>query len=489
MAFSLQDRTPRIAYTVAVGDFQSVFTFPFEYFEAADIVALVDDGSTVTTMTDGSGFTLTGTASSDGIGFESGSLELDTRITDSIITIYRDMVIDRLQQHPATGIFNIKSLNTALSRIFAIAQEQRLDLARTFRLAPEDQTTSLLLPDATTRANKYLYFDALGQASASDEVADTGLVTISAIMVPVVGAATAATALSLLDGGDKGAANIWTALNTFQATVRIDSTGGTTAILRDTTTGHNSNTAELDFSMQSNAGTYRDFGKISVGSPTVGDGVEDGFMNLRVREDGSLVTYLGLDGDGKKITAGAPIQLSAPGTAGQVLTSAGAGTPAIMANPTISQILNSWVTATKTTTTVIPYDNTLPQNTEGEEVTTLAITPVSATSTLMIQWQVYIGQEAENTHLIAALFQDATADALHAESVWNGQTGTSAGNHGVLVTGVHTMTSGGTSEITFKLRYGSDDATTCYANSMANGNPLFGAAGPRSGMTITEILP
>jgi hypothetical protein len=132
--------------------------------------------------------------------------------------------------------------------------------------------------------------------------------------------------------------------------------------------------------------------------------------------------------------------------------------------------------ALATGTTTIPADNTIPQITEGDQYMTLAITPKSATSRLVIDvvWQ---GSHSAGTYLIAALFQDATANALAAIGVHSA----GAGSH-VILTFRHVMTSGTTSATTFRVRAGSNSAgTTTFNNGFFNGVMA-------STITICEVL-
>ena len=64
-----------------------------------------------------------------------------------------------------------------------------------------------------------------------------------------------------------------------------------------------------------------------------------------------------------------------------------------------------------TGTGTIPLDDTIPQITEGTEFMTLAITPTSATSKLVIIVYLQLDKNNSNT-LTVALFQDSTANAI-----------------------------------------------------------------------------
>ena len=129
--------------------------------------------------------------------------------------------------------------------------------------------------------------------------------------------------------------------------------------------------------------------------------------------------------------------------------------------------------AVDSSTTAMPWDNTIPQNTEGEEFTQLAtsITPNNSSNILEFDLWLWINHSSgAQNYIVAAIFQDSTANALFAG--YQIQT-TSYGQIGLRVTGK--MTAGTTSSTTFKVRYGPATATgTCYTNADSSGTALFG---------------
>ena len=109
-------------------------------------------------------------------------------------------------------------------------------------------------------------------------------------------------------------------------------------------------------------------------------------------------------------------------------------------------------------TTTIPLDNTIPQNTEGTEFMSLAITPTSATSKLLITVNAFT-TPSNADWIIGSLFQDSGVNAI---AVWAEyqSSATAPANS----TFSHYMTAGTTSETTFKFRAGSSSAGTTYFN-------------------------
>jgi hypothetical protein len=149
---------------------------------------------------------------------------------------------------------------------------------------------------------------------------------------------------------------------------------------------------------------------------------------------------------------------------------------------TIVQVVNVQSGAVATGSTVIPIDDTIPQNTEGDEYMTLAITPTDAAHKLRIDVVFQSSCDTGSRAVSAALFQDTTADALAAIQEWY-LTGGGSG----IVTFSHWMTAGTTSATTFKLRAGPNAAATITFNGGAGARQFGGVMA--SSMTITEIVP
>lgn len=135
--------------------------------------------------------------------------------------------------------------------------------------------------------------------------------------------------------------------------------------------------------------------------------------------------------------------------------------------------------AVATGTTLIPGDNTIPQNTEGDQYMTLAITPTSAANYLDIE-VVWNGTSSVSSHIGVALFQDSTANALAATYV-----AVSGGGFAQNACFKYRMTAGTTSATTFKVRAGGNTAGTVTFNGVG-GAQIFGGV-MASSITITEI--
>lgn len=144
----------------------------------------------------------------------------------------------------------------------------------------------------------------------------------------------------------------------------------------------------------------------------------------------------------------------------------------------IQQVVAS-IGSTISGTTAIPLDNTKPQSTEGVELLTCAITPTSATNSLLIEVCFQIGCGAVSDHAIISLFQDSDADALAVGVKYdNIATETS------MCKITYIMTAGTTSETTFKVRGGCQDTSEFRINkpNIEVYNDTF-----TSSITISEI--
>lgn len=148
----------------------------------------------------------------------------------------------------------------------------------------------------------------------------------------------------------------------------------------------------------------------------------------------------------------------------------------------VAQIQTFQTGAVATGTTTIPYDDTIPQQTEGDQYMSLAITPTNASSTLEIDVVIHISNAAAVANNIAALFQDSTANALKAMAH---QQFSSAQNAPIVFK--HIMTAGTASATTFKVRAGGITAGTLTFNGVSSGRLMGGVMA--SSITIKEYLP
>lgn len=74
--------------------------------------------------------------------------------------------------------------------------------------------------------------------------------------------------------------------------------------------------------------------------------------------------------------------------------------------------------ANSNVTSLIPWDDTVPQNTEGTEVMNVSITPKSATNLLEIEALVHYSEDTNfSDHFVLAAFKDSAASAFASAAV------------------------------------------------------------------------
>lgn len=120
-----------------------------------------------------------------------------------------------------------------------------------------------------------------------------------------------------------------------------------------------------------------------------------------------------------------------------------------------------------TCSTAMVDDDTPPTSSEGNEVTSVTITPGSASNILVIKTGASFGA-AGTVDSIWSICQDATVNSLSAGYGSNSET-----NDRNQVIGWHQMVAGTTSATTFKFRLGGI-GTTLYVNGDGAGNRKLG---------------
>lgn len=152
--------------------------------------------------------------------------------------------------------------------------------------------------------------------------------------------------------------------------------------------------------------------------------------------------------------------------------SAGAAGSVVKTQTTTSQTM-------LTGTTTIPFDNTIPQNTEGTEFITATITPATSGNKIRIEANIY-GAYSVAATVTAALFQDSVANALAAVAV---QTTTT--NQNIVLRLSWEITTASASAHAFKIRIGGSTAGTFTLNGNA-GAAIFGGVAA-STLSLTEV--
>jgi hypothetical protein len=166
--------------------------------------------------------------------------------------------------------------------------------------------------------------------------------------------------------------------------------------------------------------------------------------------------------------------LTLPDATGTVAVQGGTGVGKVL------QVVNVQTGAVATGTTQIPNDDTIPQNTEGTEFITLAITPTSASSMLRVDFSIILGFTVSTGILNACLFRDSTANALAVATSQNVNNGGFS-----ILCGSYYVAAGSTSTTTFKVRGGSPTGGTVTFNGAGSARYYGGVS--NSFITITEV--
>lgn len=150
---SVPASTPYIQYVATSG--QTVFPFPFVITQDSDLIA-VYNGNTLATD---QGYSLSGVGNSNGgdLTFNSGATSGD------IITLYRDIPIERLTQIGQNSGFSSTAFNAEFNNLYLIAQQLQESINQCLQI-PITNTQSgggnILTP--TAYSGKYLSFDSNG---------------------------------------------------------------------------------------------------------------------------------------------------------------------------------------------------------------------------------------------------------------------------------------------------------------------------------------
>ena len=143
-------------------------------------------------------------------------------------------------------------------------------------------------------------------------------------------------------------------------------------------------------------------------------------------------------------------------------------------------------TYSSATNVPMPYDDTIPEITDGITAGVDTAIPASSASNILVIQGIINGATNSSGDMSYALFQDSTTNALAA---WKHESNNDTVNHYDVFPFIHVMLAGTTSETTFRVRLGAPSGTsTTYVNGgQASGRNFGGVA--RSILTVTEYTP
>jgi hypothetical protein len=201
MSIIISDVEPRVQYTATAG--QTSFTVGFEFFNNADLK--VFNGTTLLTFSaspaDATEYSVSGAGQTGG-----GSITLGApgATLNDIITISRDVAIERVTDFPTSGAFQIGSLNTELDKIIAMCQQLERDLKFSPRAAATTANTfDITFPNLV--ANKVLNVNSAGNGlEFGQDITDITTIAGIASDVSAVSAIAADVTLVANDATDIG---------------------------------------------------------------------------------------------------------------------------------------------------------------------------------------------------------------------------------------------------------------------------------------------
>ena len=156
---TVTNTTARNQYTATAG--QTVFAYTFEVYNKNDIVVLQN----TTTLSEGSNYTVSGVGNDSG-----GNITLAVGATaGDIITIYRNMALDRTTDYQNSGDFLAAEVNTDFDRLWLAIQQNATSDSRSVKKPVSDLSSiNMELPVASGRSLRLLGFDSTGAVEAVD---------------------------------------------------------------------------------------------------------------------------------------------------------------------------------------------------------------------------------------------------------------------------------------------------------------------------------
>jgi len=264
--------------------------------------------------------------------------------------------------------------------------------------------------------------------------------------------------------------------NTFTADQTIQRNAAIPSLLLDRSDTHGDNVlvGSLEFRGRDSAGNNQAYAFVDGRAVLDDSGSETGGLEIRTGNAGSATTRF-------SVRTG----VYTPNATG---TDKGADTintsnyydDGVLLKPCVQDVISA-DSAVATGSTTTPVDDSIPQNTEGNEFLSVSITPKATANILIIDAVVYVAQSA-GQNMVMALFQDSTANALAASISYN-----PANNTTRQMEVGYRMTAGTTSATTFKIRVGASSAATVTFNG-ASGARLLGGV-MSSYIRVREFIP
>ncbi len=167
--------TPYAQYIMTAG--QTVVPYPFPITQDADLVVVVDG----VTYPNDVGYTVAGQGNATG-----GTITLATaQAAGVIVTVYRDIVIERLTQIAQNSGFSSVAFNAEFNNIYLILQQLSEKFAFVLQIPNSNNPAGVTTLTPGSYRNSYLYFDANGNPQPA-QLTSSGPISFE-ILAPILG--------------------------------------------------------------------------------------------------------------------------------------------------------------------------------------------------------------------------------------------------------------------------------------------------------------
>ena len=155
---TVADNTSRNQYSATSG--QTVFAYTFEIVDKSHIVVLKNGVA----LSEGTNYSVSNVGNDSG-----GNVTLTVgATTGDVLTLYRDMPYSRTQNYTNSGDFLASEVNSDFDDLWLAGEQTDRSFSQSIRKPITDSDSiSMELPEAATRANKFIKFDANGAVVVS----------------------------------------------------------------------------------------------------------------------------------------------------------------------------------------------------------------------------------------------------------------------------------------------------------------------------------
>lgn len=469
--------TSRVSYT---GDGITVaFAVPFPFFNASDLTitkrVIATGAESIKAI--GTHYTVAGGAGATGTVT---ALVAPSASVQWIIV--RALPFTQLIDYVSNDGFPADSHEAGLDRAAMRDQELRAALARTLRLPVTDPDgLNVELPAVPVRAGKVLGFDANGNLIVVVDVPAGSINLPLPIADGGTGAANGGAARAALAVAGLADANVFTADQVIEKTDAGAAEGPLLVMRRiSSSPAASDKIGGIAMDGKDGAGNTQRYAQIHAELVDPANGSEDSRLEFFTIVGGAYTSGMRL---GAGMEFGAPTG-GDPG-AGWVNAQGGFKVNNVelvgVAAGAIVQRVYAQTATYSGISTVIPYDNSIPQSSEGTQVLTVSITPKSAANKLLVTITLQVGSNSGLDAVVAALFKDSETAARAAASYMptENRSGTAT------LTIQYEMTAGGTGAIDFKVRMGPGSTGDAYLNGDDSERKFGGVQ--VSSIVVTEV--